>query len=105
MKTIFHPTRERLEISFTGGIPSARLRQDLKKFGFWWDSKNLVWHLANPHGTIEGGRYVSGWDRSLDFALRTTGQQADRASILAAREAASHCAGARGMEDACGING
>ena len=98
----------RLE-AFFAGKPDNNTRATLKARGFQWDGARLCWWLARPVSlSFVRGEPITrdGFAYALDgLSLCGIAISAERAAELKrADNDAAHAAGARGMEDACGIN-
>lgn len=104
MKAIF---TTRLEVSFPSK-PTSQIIGELKRRGFWWDSRNLVWWLAKPVGlrfVRNEPIHTDGMAYALDYLAQLGLTQAERDEIKRRENEYGHTMGARGMEDALGING
>lgn len=97
---------ERLEIQFDS-IPSPAIRAEMKKRGFTWDSRKMVWHLYRPVSV----RFVrnepvitDGVEYALQFCCDYLGLTAeDRANIKKKMDFASVQRAEQSMEESCGI--
>lgn len=100
-------TGGRLECYFAGR-PDNNTRATLKARGFWWDGSRGCWWLARPVSLeFVRGEPVTrdGFAYALDgLTLCGVPISAERAAELKRADSdAAHQAGARGIEEACGI--
>lgn len=95
-----------LEVKFESK-PARHILAGLKERGFHWDPRDGVWHMAKPKSfriVRQEPIITDGYQYALDFLRMYAGMTIEEEKqLLTSHNDACHAAGARGMEEACGI--